>query len=203
MRGARHLNHWLAAAAVLLLAACETVPAPPLLSPLQTAKRYGYAERDLGDGKYEVTYVGPTRRVSRFSPEREADIAAARGQASDFMLWRAAQLAQMHGAPAFRVGQIRSDVDTYVQNYTDDPFWGSPFGPWYGPPYAPGHRFGYPFYQWPYAGPISTYAHLLPRVSADVTLHRTPEPGDYLAEEVIERLRKSYPEAEGQGFQAQ
>jgi hypothetical protein len=180
-------------AALLALVACETGPWPPPMSPLETAKRYGYAERPLGGDKYKVTYVGLTRLVSRFPGEREADVAAARNEANDFMLWRAAQLAQEHGYAGFHVDQTRSNVDTYVEDYPYDPFW--------GPPYPGSRRFGYPYfpgYTWPYyPGSGATLARIQPSVSADVTLRKAPDAGDYLAESVIERLRQTYPGAEG------
>jgi len=40
----------------LLLAACTA--APPLLSPLEQAKRYGYSERELAPDRFEVSYQG-------------------------------------------------------------------------------------------------------------------------------------------------
>src|SRR5690606_23146247 len=92
----------------LLLGACQSAPAPPLMSPIEATRSYGYAERQLAPDRWEVTYVGPIRNTSRFPGPREADEAAARAQVFDLMLWRAAQIAQHEGYHGFRVEQTRS-----------------------------------------------------------------------------------------------
>jgi hypothetical protein len=175
-------------AGLLLLAACTTVPAPPLLSPLATTGGYGYAERPIGASQYEVTYLGPTQRTSRYPPAQAADAAAARKRAEDMLLWRSAQLAEQQGDSGFRVAQTRSNTQTYVEQYPDDPFWGPPFGPWYGP-----RHFGY----WPSPAYVTTWVYLQPQVTANVTLLKKPGPGDYVAADVIEQLRRTYPGADG------
>lgn len=181
--------------AALAVAACQTTPPPPLLSPIEQTRSYGYAERQLGPGQWEVTYVGPVRRTSRFPGPREADEAAARTQVYDLMLWRAAQIAQREGYAGFRVGQSRSNVDTHVEDYGYDPFWGPGWGPW-GWDY-PGWGFHRRrFYPPPYHH-RSTWVYQQARVSADIQLLNDTAPGDYLAQEVIAQARRTYPAAEG------
>lgn len=180
--------------ALLFLAACETTPAPPLMSPLVATGSfgYGYAERRTGPQEWEVTYVGPTRRTTAYGGSREADEIAARTQAFDLMLWHAAEIALREGFPAFRVGQTRSHIDTRVEDYGYDPLYGPFWGPW---DWVPRRRF-YPYYPYyPYAR--SAVAYLQARISADIRLLREAAPGDYVAEDVIAQARRTYPGAEG------
>jgi hypothetical protein len=176
-----------AAFVMLGLAACETGPQAPLLSPLAQTKRYGYAETQRGPDALEVSYLGPTRRTVRFEPDRAADADAARAQSTDMALWRAAQIAQQRGFLGFRVTQTRSSTDSFADPSYDDPF----YGPWWGP--WRGHRFGYPYPPYPTPSP---YATLQPRVSLDVQLRNELAPGDYNAADVIKELRARYPNAE-------
>jgi hypothetical protein len=180
---------------LLLLAACQTTPPPPLLSPITAtgAYGYGYAERRVGPEDWEVTYVGPVRRAPLYGGSREADQAAARTQAFDFMLWRAAQIALSEGFTAFRVGQTRSNVDTRVEDYGYDPFYGPGWGPW-GPGWGV-NRFYYPYFP-PYPYARSASAYLQARISGDVHLLHAAAPGDYVAEDVIAQARRTYPGAE-------
>ena len=181
------------AVVAVVIAACETTPRPPLMSPLTDTGRagYGYAERPTSSTTLEVTYVAPYRRSSRFPVERDADAVAARAQAFDLMLWRSAQLAEAQGYPAFRVKQSRSNVDTQVEEYPYyDPFFPPFFGPRY---YRRAYYYPYPYY--PYAGTTSSYVQA--RVSADIELLPSAQPGDYVAAEVIAQARRTYPTAEG------
>lgn len=174
------------------LAACQIVPPPPLMSPIQVAGEYGYSEVPLGPGRYDVTYVGPSRRSPRSPSAWRATGAAERTQAYDFALWRAAQLALALGYEGFRVSNVRSNVSTIVDNY-DDFFYGPAFGPgfyagpwpyrysgWWGPPLAP-----------------SPYAYQQTAVSLDAQLLHNPGPGDYNAADTVAQLRRTYPGAEG------
>jgi hypothetical protein len=178
----------------LLLGGCETTPPPALLSPIAGTGSYGYgyAERQVGPEQWEVTYLGPVRRTAAYAGGREADQAAARTQAFDLMLWRAAQIAQREGFPAFRVGDTRSNVDTRVEDFGYDPLYGPAWG--WGPGWGSRRRY-YPYFpSYPYSR--STWAYLQARISADIGLLRAASPGDYVAEDVIAQARQSYPTAE-------
>ena len=178
--------------ATAVLAGCETGPQLPLLSPIEQARAYGYSETPRGPDAYEVTFVAPSQRSTRFQPELDADADAARTRATDMALWRAAELAEQRGFVGFHVGQVRANVEITRDSYYDDPFYGPPwwgrgFGPW-------GHRLGYP---WPAYYGTSPYTTIQPRVSVDIELRNELAAGDYNAAEVIAELRRRYPQAEG------
>ena len=134
---------WIAMlATAVALAACDTVPLPPALSPLAVAKYYGYSELPLGDEQYQVTYVGPYRRSLRSAGPAQEASAAQRTMVFDFALWRAAQLALSRGFPGIRISNVRSNVNTYADDYYDT-FYGPGFYPYGGYPYGP--RWGGPY----------------------------------------------------------
>jgi hypothetical protein len=176
-------------AAVALASGCTTAPAPPLLSPIEVAKSYGYSEVPLGDDHYQVTYVAPADRTGRSVDARAATIAAERKLAFDLAVWRAAQLALAQGYAGFKVGNTNSNVYTYE----DEPFYQPP--PWWGPGYFRRPYFGG---GWgPYWEP-SPFLVVQVDVTIDVLMERSPGPGDYKARETIEQLRSIYPGAEGE-----
>jgi hypothetical protein len=175
-------------AIVALVTACTSDPAPPLMSPIEVARSYGYSEVPIGDNRYAVTYTGPSQRTLRSANARQETGAVEHTQAYDFALWRAAQIALAQGFPGFRVGNVRTNVDTLVDDYYD---------PFYGPGLST-HR-----YLWgpgPYWGPYGApnpYAYQQTSVTMDVTLLQSLGPGDYDARDTIDQLRKTYPGAEG------
>jgi hypothetical protein len=175
--------------AVTLLASGCTIPPPaPLLSPLEVAQSYGYADAALGDNRYQVTYVAPAQRTGRSIDARAATTAAERKLAQDLAVWRAAQLALAHGYGGFKVGNTNANVNTYEEEpaYLPPPWWG-PGGfrrPYYGSPLGP------------YWEP-SPFVLLQLDLTIDVVMERSPGAGDYDARATIEWLRRSYPGAEG------
>jgi hypothetical protein len=193
--GAAALRRLALVSLLCLLAACAAGPQAPLLSPLDVAKRYGYTEATLGPAKIQVTYVGPSRQSSVYASEREPDANAARTQAYDLAVWRAAQIALERGFAGFHVDSSRADIETTYDDPFSDPFYG-PFGPPYGP------YFGSPFRRrlWGYPGFYPAYnpfAYIQARVTIDVTLLQALGPGDYVAQDAIAQLRRTYPTAEG------
>ena len=172
--------------AAAVLAGCETDHKLPLLSPIEQARTYGYSETPRGADAYEVTFLAPSQRSTRFRPELDADANAARTRATDMALWRAAGLAEQRGFKGFHVGQVRSNVEIYREPYYDDPFYGPP---WWGPGFGPwGHRFGYP---WPPYYGAGAYTNIQPRVSIDVELRNALAAGDYNAADVVAELRRA------------
>jgi hypothetical protein len=188
-------RHWRRALGVLVLAAalaaCETTPSAPLLSPLGVAKYYGYGETPLGEDRYEVSFVGPTRRSTRAEATRQQVAAEQRTQAYDFAVWRAAQLALAGGFTGFSVSNVRTHLDSHADDL--DPFWGQGF---YGPgPFSYRYPWG-PYWGPPYWGP-SPYEYLRTDAAIEVRLLHALQPGDYDAHDVVEQLRQTYPGAEG------
>ena len=145
----------------------------------------------LGDQRYEVSYVGPYRRSLRAPGPVQESNAAQRTMAYDFALWRAAQLAEAQGLPGIRISNVRSNVNTYSDS-DYDPFYSPgfyPYGPYGGYPFGP--RWGDPYW-----GP-SPYVYQQAEVTVDAQLLRSPGAGDYVAADVIDQLRRTYPGAEG------
>lgn len=177
-----------ALAVAAALAACQTGPAPPLLSPLDQAKRYGFTERELAPDRVEVTYLGPRRRVTSYMPKpRDGDTQPARTEALDLATWRAAQLALARGFKGFRVVDRQTHVDSHLDTFYPGPesagfpYWREPGALIYAPPSA-------------YAPPLLTI-QALAVVSAQ--LLNELQPGDQEAAAAIARLRAAYPGAEG------
>lgn len=185
------------ALALLLLAGCAG-PDLPLLSPIEQAKFYGYAEKPLGDGRYSVSYVGPSHLTLSYTGDRSQASDAARRQAYDFALWRAAQIARAGGYGGLRVTSRQADVDTVAQPaYYDSNFY-APFGPGtdlfrnhHGPPFGTAYDAGY-------FAPPSPYARVQARASIDVELLREPGAGDLRVDEVLGKMQQAYPGADAQ-----
>lgn len=174
----------LALAAVL--AACQATPRPPLLSPLDEAKRYGYTERELAPDRLEVSYLGPRHHVASYVPmPRDADTQSARSEAFDLASWRVAQLALTRGYAGFRIVDRDTQVDSTPEAFYAGPEWGGPV--WR---YPGGLTYGAPGF---YATP---YLRIQVRTTLTVVLLRTLEPGDEDAHAVIERRRAARPHAE-------
>jgi hypothetical protein len=185
------LTRWsgvLAGMILLALAGCETIPPPPLMSSIASTGVYGYSEVQLGEARYDVSYQGQSRRTLRSPESLAATAAAERTQAHDFALWRAAQLALAQGYAGFSASNVRSNVNTVVEDY--DPL----YGPWYGPGF-----YRYPYWNYPY-GPYwapSPYAFEQTSVTIEIQLRHAVSGGDYNAADVIAQLRSTYPGAEG------
>lgn len=137
-------------AAVLggLTSGCAEKPAPRVAAmvPLGANGDHGYSETMIGPDLYTVRFTSPSLRANE-------DAAASHGlegekqRAYDMALWRAAQLAQQAGRPAFEVQQENRDVDVTVRRDRIYPL------------YAPGPFFfgrrchwpcGWPAYYYPY-----------------------------------------------------
>jgi hypothetical protein len=177
----------LAVAALLLaLAACATGPAYPLLTPLTTAKEFGYAETPRGGDRYSITYITPTDFTQPGVP-RDIDADAARALGYDMALWRAAQLASGAGFAGFHVSDRQADV-TFFPDQLDlefpQPLW------------APGSwRVGLPMWQ---EGGQWLPPRLLvsAKVTIEVRLLHAPGAEDVVAADTIARLAKTYPGAD-------
>ncbi len=155
------------------LTGCQTHPTPLYLSPLEQARDYGYADVALGQDRYSVTYVAPTRLTYKYPQSRDRDVAEARAVILDFAVWRAAQIAQGQGFSGFHVDDRLASVETYLD------------------PGDSGSPFGHP----PFFDNIPS-AYLQARATVDITLVEVPGPGDYDTVEAIEHFRRLYPGAD-------
>jgi hypothetical protein len=133
----------LTAVLLISLAACAT-PAPPkpAMVALGTSGDFGYSSKDLDGDLVEVNYRGDAVKVSASNPRDDSRTEMELDKAHDLALWRAAQIAQERGKPAFKVENERrySDVEVQRRSYYRpspfyDPFWDpydDPLGPRYG-----------------------------------------------------------------------
>ena len=123
----------LAVALAGALAACSQAPRPPLMSPIAQVTDFGYSNRDLTNGRVEVTYLGPSYRVSTWRASRQEAVDKAKAQAEELATWRAAQVALAKGKPAFEVVDQHTDVEVDIRQYYDPyPYAWYPYPYYYG-----------------------------------------------------------------------
>jgi hypothetical protein len=132
---------WAALALILTtLGACQSTPPRPLFQPLEAGAQFGYSEKQIDDTHWQVTYTGPRYRSAYGDTARQGDVDAARAQAYDLALWRAAQIALEHDHSKFSVVTERRDVDNSTEIDRHYPGYPYPFGYrragfWGWPPY--------------------------------------------------------------------
>jgi hypothetical protein len=132
---------------VILMSACTShEPTRAAMVPQAAGGEYGYSDRPLGATRYEVTYVSPRLHASTDSDNTHG-LESEKQRVYELALWRAAQLADEKGYPAFRVTQESRDVDVTVnrQRTVPPPFFG-PYGYW-------------PYRRWPYYGPYGYWPY--------------------------------------------
>jgi hypothetical protein len=167
----------------LLLAACTATP--PLMSPLEQAKRWGYSERELAPDRFEVSYQGPRHPVPSSLPTLpEPQVAPVRTEALDLATWRGAALALARGFKGLRVIERQSFVDARPDGFLYD---GGAWPTWH----YPGIVYGSPGY----AGALTVTVQA--RATVTVQFVATPQAGDLDAAATIATLRAAHPGAEG------
>jgi hypothetical protein len=121
-------------------------PTRAAMVPQTAGGEYGYSDTQLGPTRYEVSYVSPRLNASTDGSDSHG-LEAEKQRMYELALWRAAQVADSKGYPAFRVTQESRDVDVTVnrQRTVPPPYFG-PFGPW-------------PYRRWPYHGPYGYWPH--------------------------------------------
>lgn len=176
-----------AVALVLIIAGCQTPPPRPLYRSIAEAESYGYSERRIADDNYEVTYVGPRRRVPANRITREANMEALSVQAEEIAELRAAELALASGYAAYRITDRRTDVEVTVENY--DFYYP---GPYYYPYRSPYHH---PFFYGPsyssqaLAQVRSVLTVGMEKAAADDTIDATAR-RDLLMQRYVEQSKK-------------
>jgi hypothetical protein len=178
-------------AIVWLLAACQSAPPPPLMSPFDENAGFGYHESQIDEHRYEVVYDGPRARTWLDRRNREEDAERAREVVYDFALWRAAELAQENEFPALAVEDGRTDVEVEVVDEWPY-FYGFGYGH-YGYGYSRHHRYGYHgFYDYV---PGYRAAWLQARATLTVVFQAEAMDDSLDAAATVERLTKKYPDA--------
>jgi len=178
----------------LLLSACATEPVYPLLTPVDIAHSFGYADSRLPDGRYEVSYVAPAQEGYGYRFDQGPTERQNKSLAYDMAIWRAAQIAQSQGYRGFSVADTKSNSDIQQRaGFYDDP-WGPGWGPGWGSGYWGWRRppFGWNDY---YYNPPQTTVQV--QVKLAVALSNDLKPGDYDAADAIQQLRRTYPGADG------
>jgi len=170
------------------LGGCAAVPPqrPPLMTPLAQSRTHGYAEKTLAGGRIEVSYVGPSRRVPVARAKRAGPLEAARVEAEDLALWRAAQVAIARKARAFTVHDKRIDVDVEVRRTEEiSPFGGYGYHRYRTRGYSLFNR--YPFYGY---GFRDAYAQARARLTIEFLKNSGPGALDALA--TAAQMRQKY-----------
>jgi hypothetical protein len=189
------MRRWIAIAGMIALSALTGAcaesrkPAVAAMVPLSTNGVFGYSDKMVAPDLYEVTYVSPRLRAAS-DPDADHGLAGEKQRVYDLALWRAAQLAQERGFPAFQVQHESRDVDVTVRR--------DPLYPAYPPPLFWGRRCwdcDWPFGYWPYYYDYPTYrTRATGRITVNLTVKMLAEAtADSLdTAATVERLRKAY-----------
>lgn len=196
--GAMHVSVkiWLGLAAAMLLSACATEPPPPLMSPYSETGRYGYVDRQTGRDRYEVSYIGPSVRTASTRPGRTDDTKAAKAEAYDLALWRAAQIAVDGGYEGFAIDDQNHEVEVTV-NQGSYPYHRPYYGSYYGPYGRFGRRSGFFYGGYPYFGyggyALYRYTTLRATVTLSVAMRKEAGADDFDAAATAARQAAKYP----------
>jgi hypothetical protein len=117
---------------------CASAPPQPAMVPIGETGEFGYSERDIGEGRIEVSYIGAAIRVSSSQGRNDLRVADEQAKVHDLALWRSAQIADQRGMAAMKIETEARDTDVQVMEQYNAPFG---YGPYWGP-YDP-YRYGY------------------------------------------------------------
>lgn len=165
----------------LLLAGCTTpVPRPAMVAYGQTGD-FGYQERDLGEGRYEVGYLGSWISLSWSESRTDPRLEAEREKVRDLALWRAAQLADEKGAPSFKLEH--EEIDNEIERRSEPVYRGFPryWRPWW--PYRP-----WWFYDDPYDYDVRRRASGRVKATLTIALQDAFDRNDSTQRSVLETL---------------
>jgi hypothetical protein len=174
-----------------LTAACaeNRRPAVAAMVPQSTNGVFGYSDKMVAPDLYEITYVSPRLRAAS-DPDDDHGLAGEKQRVYDLALWRAAQIAEEKGFPAFQVQHESRDVDVTVRR--------DPVYPAYPSPFLWGHRCwdcDWPFGYWPYYYGYPTYrtsaaGRIVVNLTVKMLAAATADSLDTAA--TVERLREAY-----------
>ncbi len=176
-------------AALALVTACESGPVYPLYTPLEVAGSFGYAEQQLADTVYQVSYSAPiqwTRSYRRAARQRRSERLVT--LAYDLALWRAAELSLAGGFPAFEVAARENDIQFDVR-----------YDAFYDPFFYPDAFFGHGQFGHYRAIYHDRFSELAVRVSLTVRLRPAATATSFDAARTLARLRAQHPDATGPG----
>lgn len=194
-RATRRLGASVALLVLLALAACTPAPQLPLMSPIDVAGYFGYADKELGERRYQVTYSTPLRPTGFGEEARDADAERASALADDLAMWRAAELSLSKGSPSFAVLDRRRDIEVETREQT-----------YYPPSYAFPNAFYDPRLCTPYyRARFPAYCYDMPtdfrgrwlraKIALTIELLPGPREGAFAASDVVQRMRSRYPMA--------
>lgn len=192
-RWRRALSHGAVVVAVAaLLAGCAgREPSRAAMVPLTADGDYGYSDRELGPTRYEVSYVSPRLRAAA-DAAADHGLEAQKQRVYELALWRAAQVAESKGYPAFRVAQESRDVDVTVtrRQAVPPPLFGS-F--WWRRHYWPHRPYGYWPYDYDYDWPAYSRTDAAGRITVTLTVDMLAAMQSDALETAttLERLRKT------------
>ncbi len=172
----------IAAAAALTLAACAT--ATPYQPAGFNGQRGGYAEQQLENDRFRVTFAGNS--------------VTSREQVEMSLLLRAAELTEQSGYDWFATVNRATDRDVSYQTL-GDPFYGSRYSPYWGPSWRYYRRGFWSPWNDPFWGRPNHDIREIDRfeASAEIVMGRGPKPaGDpnaFDAREVISNLGPRLP----------
>jgi hypothetical protein len=193
MKDDSSLRRWFALAGVVILTtltvACAENRKPPVAAmvPQSTNGVFGYSDQMVAPDLYEVAYVSPPLRATQAADDAHG-LAGEKQRVYDLALWRAAQLAQEKGFPAFQVQHESRDVDVTVHH---DPVYYPPplfFGPC---------RWDCDLGYWPYPYDYSYRIRAAGRIAVNLTVKMLAKAAEDSLDTAatIERLRKAYASA--------
>lgn len=174
------------------LTACTGQRRPPVAAmvPQSTNGVFGYSDNMVAPDVYQVTYVSPPLRAAPASDDAHG-LAGEKQRVYDLALWRAAQLAQEKGFPAFQVQHENRDVDVTVRH---DPVYYPPpplfFGPCRWDCGWPGY---WPYYPYDYSYRTSAAGRVTVNLTVKMLAQATPDSFDTAT--TVERLHKAYASA--------
>ena len=90
---------------------CASAPPQPAMVPIGAAGEFGYSERDIGEDRIEVSYIGAAIRVSSHQLRNNSRVADEQVKVHDLALWRGAQIADQRGMAAMKIENEERETD--------------------------------------------------------------------------------------------